>query len=125
MAGSRITEVFFIIFILITFFFGFVFYIKNGLQKHHNSDLLNKNHSYKNINEIINDFGFAFEEHKITTEDGYILTAWRIPGKLNNHYKNKNRKKPVILNHGLLDSGYSFFALGEHHSLPFILANNG
>ena len=26
--------------------------------------------------------GYAFEEHKIVTEDGYVLTAFRIPGRL-------------------------------------------
>ncbi len=27
-------------------------------------------------------YGYHFEKHKIETEDGYILTAFRIPGKL-------------------------------------------
>ncbi len=34
--------------------------------------------------------GYRFEEHKITTEDGYILTAFRVPGKLN---EKRNPKK--------------------------------
>jgi len=33
--------------------------------------------------KIINEAGYYFEEHKIRTEDGYILTAWRIPCLLN------------------------------------------
>ena len=28
--------------------------------------------------KLINEAGYNFEEHKIRTEDGYILTAWRI-----------------------------------------------
>ena len=36
--------------------------------------------------------GYSFEEHKIKTEDGYILTAWRIPKKLNEK-KMKIKKK--------------------------------
>ena len=31
--------------------------------------------SYKNE---INSYGYDFEEHKITTSDGYILSLWRI-----------------------------------------------
>jgi hypothetical protein len=67
--------------------------------------------------------GFDFEEHKILTEDGYVLTAWRIPGRTN---EIRNRvKRSVMINHGLLDNAYTFLAHGENESLPFILANNG
>jgi len=69
-------------------------------------------------------YGFKFEEHEIKTEDGYILKAWRIPGKLN-EIEIGRKKRAVIMNHGLLDSGYTFFAHDEYQSLPFILANNG
>ena len=34
------------------------------------------------VGEIAVSSGYAYEEHKIVTEDGYILTAFRIPGKL-------------------------------------------
>jgi hypothetical protein len=41
--------------------------------------------------EIIENHGLAFEEHKIHTEDHYILTAFRIYNKTNcNH-------RPIIL----------------------------
>ncbi len=62
------------------------------------------------------------------TEDGYILSAWRIPGKISESQNNKKQilnKRAVILNHGLLDNSYTFLAHGEDKSLPFILANNG
>ena len=41
------------------------------------SSLLTLFQSYKNE---INSYGYDFEEHKITTSDGYILSLWRIPG---------------------------------------------
>jgi hypothetical protein len=64
--------------------------------------------------------GFSFEEHKVKTEDGYILSIWRIFKK-----ERRTQGKVVIVNHGLLDSSYTFLAHGENESLPFILANDG
>ena len=34
----------------------------------------------KNFAEICAENGFAYEEHTVTTEDGYILSMYRIPG---------------------------------------------
>ena len=34
----------------------------------------------RTFQEICVENGFGFEEHTVTTEDGYILTVWRIPG---------------------------------------------
>ena len=59
--------------------------------------------------------GYKFEEHQITTEDGYILSVWRIPGKLSQ--KNINQT-PTILQHGLLDDSWTWFMLKGKRSLP-------
>ena len=67
--------------------------------------------------------GFRLEEHKVLTDDGYILTMWRIPGALGNY--SQIRKKPVILQHGLLDDSYTFLALNIEKSLPLLLAREG
>ena len=48
------------------------------------SSLLTLFQSYKNE---INSYGYDFEEHKITTSDGYILSLWRIPGLLSEKKK--------------------------------------
>ena len=71
---------------------------------------------------FVNSFGYQFEEHKVTSEDGYILTLWRIPSKLN---ENSNNKKPVILQHGLLDDSWTWFALQDEGCLPFLLVDKG
>lgn len=34
----------------------------------------------KTFKEICDENGFSYEEHRITTSDGYILTQFRIPG---------------------------------------------
>lgn len=31
---------------------------------------------------MCSDYGYKFEEHFVTTEDGYVLSLYRIPGKL-------------------------------------------
>ena len=75
--------------------------------------------------QMINQAGYYFEEHKIRTEDGYILTAWRIPCLLNETNMDLYKKrKPVILQHGLIDSSYTWLLLDKEHSLPFLLVDN-
>ena len=38
---------------------------------------------YKTLGEIVRENGFVFEEHWVTTTDGYILSLMRIPGRAN------------------------------------------
>ncbi len=77
--------------------------------------------------EKVNLYGFNLDEHKVETEDGYILTLYRIYGKINeNEEEKKNKyKRSVLLLHGLLDSSFTYLAMNEQQSLPFILANDG
>ena len=48
--------------------------------------------------------GYIFEEHKIITEDRYILTAWRLPGKIGESPESGWNKPCVMLQHGLFDN---------------------
>ena len=73
----------------------------------------------------ITDAGFVFEEHKILTKDGYILTAWRIPRKLNEPSYSLSKHEPIILQHGLFDSSFTWLLLDNEFSLPIMLANSG
>jgi pimeloyl-ACP methyl ester carboxylesterase len=68
--------------------------------------------------EIIMSKGYPLETHYIVTEDGYILTAWRIK-------KNVTHKHPVMLQHGLLDCSFSWIINLANQTLPFILADAG
>ena len=65
-----------------------------------------------------------FEAHQITTEDGYILTAHRIPCKTKtcNH---RNLGQPVVLQHGLLDNSGTWLMNNQEYNLPYILADEG
>lgn len=75
------------------------------------------------ISEKVIAAGFDFETHKVHTVDGYINEVWRIPRK-SGESANIDRK-PVILQHGLLDDSYTFFALKQDSCLPIILAEKG
>ncbi|XP_063366257.1 lipase 1-like [Cydia amplana] len=67
-----------------------------------------------NFTELSMKYGRSAEEHRVTTEDGYILTLFRIPGK----------KPPVLLLHGLNDCSDTFIIRGNI-SLAITLANKG
>ena len=80
--------------------------------------------SYKSPGEYLLSYGYSFEEHKVLTEDGYILTLWRIPGKLGSRPP-KTPKTPVVLIHGLLDNGFSYLLKSIDKNLGIILIKEG
>ncbi|XP_051002902.1 tear acid lipase-like protein [Acomys russatus] len=77
-----------------------------------------------NIGEIISYWGYAYEEHEVVTEDGYILPIFRIP-----HGKNESNNlvpKPVVcLQHGLTLSASIWILNPPRGSLGFFLADAG
>jgi len=61
----------------------------------------------------------GFEYHKIHTEDGYILTAFHVFNRtFNNH-------KPIILQHGLTDTGFTWLVPQWENCLPKLLVDQG
>jgi hypothetical protein len=86
--------------------------------------------SFMGVGEMAVASGYAFEEHKIVTEDGYVLTAFRIPGRLmeaqNHSYPIDGRvRQPVQLQHGLFDQGGTWFFNEPYKSLAFMLVDDG
>ncbi|KYR00533.1 carboxylic ester hydrolase [Tieghemostelium lacteum] len=71
---------------------------------------------------MVMSFGYPCEEHFVTTEDGYILGVFRIPHGRN---QTETNKKPVLLQHGLLDSSITFIINLPSESLSYILADAG
>lgn len=53
---------------------------------------------------MITFYGYEAEVHNVITEDGYILTIFRC----NSKQSTESKKKPVILQHGLLVSSDDF-----------------
>ncbi|KAG5867820.1 hypothetical protein JTB14_016821 [Gonioctena quinquepunctata] len=77
-----------------------------------------------NISKHILQHGYPLEIHEIQTEDGYLLTLYRIPhGRYTkvNHLNNE----PVLINHALLGSAKNFVILGPSKSLGYFLPDNG
>jgi len=75
----------------------------------------------KSVSEYLLSYGYQYEEHKVLTEDGYILTLWRIPGKIGSVH----RGAPILLQHGVLDNGFSFLFQEIEKNLPIMLVNEG
>ena len=57
--------------------------------------------------ELIAKYNYPVETHYVTTEDGYILTVWRIKHG-NETTSEAPNKKVVLMQHGLLATGHSF-----------------
>jgi pimeloyl-ACP methyl ester carboxylesterase len=77
-----------------------------------------------NITQMIQSKGYTWEEHKVITSDGYILGVYRIP-RGRNAPPTSPPGRPVLLQHGLLDSGTSWVMNFPDQSLGYILADAG
>lgn len=77
--------------------------MKIGRTIHHDTCHLNEL-NFANQDELIRYHGYEAEEHSVTTEDGYILTIFRC----NSRNTTIKRKRPVIIQHGLLLSSDDF-----------------
>lgn len=76
---------------------------------------LSNNDAVLDITQLIHKYGFESEEHEVETEDGFLLTVFRIPGE----------GTPVFLQHGLLGSADEFVIAGPESGLAYMLAREG
>ncbi|XP_034108081.1 lipase 3 [Drosophila albomicans] len=74
--------------------------------------------------ERISKHGYPSESHEVVTEDGYVLTLFRIP--YSHKLGNQNAKRPpVLLQHGLFSNSDCWLTSGPDHSLAYLLADAG
>ena len=94
-------------------------YFKGSKPKEQNPLSLDED---RTIEEIISSKGYRVQKQLVKTEDGYILTIYRIPGLKKDPIS--STKPPVLFQHGIFDSSDGWVCNGEEHSLPFIFAKN-
>lgn len=76
--------------------------------------------------EIVRDRGYPIEQHQVTTEDGYILTVFRIPyGRTHSGAAAGGPRQPVFVQHCLVCSSFEFVHGTPEHSLGYVLADAG
>nr|CAD7572632.1 unnamed protein product [Timema californicum] len=77
--------------------------------------------------ELISRHGYTWEEHDVVTEDGYILTLYRIPsGRAQPKPAEERAGRPaVLLQHGLVSSSDTWVLADPFNSLGFVLADSG
>jgi hypothetical protein len=74
--------------------------------------------------ELVDYWGYQFEEHHVLTSDGYILGIHRIPGAKNEGPVTES--KPVaLLAHGLLASSSQWIFGPAYNSMGYALADEG
>ncbi|CAK1590800.1 unnamed protein product [Parnassius mnemosyne] len=79
--------------------------------------------SLLNFTELTGIYGYPAEEHRVVTDDGYILTIFRISrGK---KYHGKTKRPPVILMHGLLQSSDAWLDAGPEDGLAYLISDAG
>ncbi|KAG7399784.1 cholesterol esterase [Phytophthora boehmeriae] len=82
----------------------------------------------RNVTELIKARGYAVETHKVTTADRYVLTMYRMPKSYDETQSGSDpavNKPVVLLQHGLIDSSFTFVCNFRKQSLAFILADAG
>lgn len=73
----------------------------------------------------IGNHGYPVEEFKVTTDDGYVLTLFRIPHGVKNNSDPYTRREPVFIQHGLMSSAMDFLVTGPDRALGFVMADAG
>ncbi len=80
----------------------------------------------KDMVTIATERGYGIDTHFVTTKDGYILTMFNIARpRFSDPLATPRNTYPVILQHGLLDSSYTWVANYEKQSLGYLLADAG
>ena len=74
---------------------------------------------------MVRKHGYPFEEHEVTTPDGYVIIIHRIPHGRQQQIGGGFKKTPVFLQHGLLSSSDSWLMNQPEISLPYLLADAG
>eukprot|EP00008_Paramoeba_atlantica_P013433 CAMPEP_0201489392 /NCGR_PEP_ID=MMETSP0151_2-20130828/22630_1 /ASSEMBLY_ACC=CAM_ASM_000257 /TAXON_ID=200890 /ORGANISM="Paramoeba atlantica, Strain 621/1 / CCAP 1560/9" /LENGTH=407 /DNA_ID=CAMNT_0047874979 /DNA_START=95 /DNA_END=1318 /DNA_ORIENTATION=+ len=78
---------------------------------------------FRNISEMISSKGYPVNFYEVQTEDGYILGMYNIP--YGSGGPTTGPRQPVLLQHGLVDSCFSWVLNLPSQALTYILADAG
>lgn len=80
----------------------------------------------KTFGQLCATFGYAHEEHVVTTDDGYILLLQRLLPK-GTRFASESRQRPVVyFQHGLLTNSELFMRVTDvKKCLPLVLVDSG
>jgi lysosomal acid lipase/cholesteryl ester hydrolase len=76
--------------------------------------------TYFNFTELTTKYGYQSDQHTVKTDDGYILTMFRILPKCNG----TSKPYPILLVHGIVDTSDTWILSGEEFGLGYVLARN-
>ncbi|CAK1590794.1 unnamed protein product [Parnassius mnemosyne] len=96
--------------------------VNGGFQKLFLKGIRYERLSLLNFTEISTEYGYKSEEHTVITEDGYVLTLFRIPRGKNCHFT--VRRTPVLIMHGLLLSSDSWIDSGPEAGLAYLISDD-
>ncbi|KAL6768086.1 LIP1 [Auxenochlorella protothecoides x Auxenochlorella symbiontica] len=82
-------------------------------------------YEHRSMAELVKTKGYPLEEHFVTTSDGYVLGTYRIPHGREGASPGPTPRRPVLLQHGLLDSSATWVLNDPDQSLALILADAG
>lgn len=118
-----------VLFLVVVFHFEIVV---RGLRQAIHAPLYAQNeytigYKHADMATLVERQGYPMETHYVETKDGYVLGVFRIPGP---HRDKPERnsiecRRPLILQHGLLDSSATWVVNSRSKSLGFILADHG
>ncbi|XP_049938991.1 lipase 3-like [Schistocerca serialis cubense] len=74
---------------------------------------------------LLTKYGYPVETYEVTTEDGYVLTMFRIPYGKKSPLTEGERRPAVLLQHGLMNSADDWLIIGPDRALGYILADAG
>jgi hypothetical protein len=81
------------------------------------NEYLSMRSSLQDMRVLVAHAGYPYSRHRVVTSDGYVLLLERI-GR-------KDSKRAMLLQHGVLDSSYTWLAAGAQRSLAFRAFDSG
>ncbi|KPJ03004.1 Lipase 1 [Papilio xuthus] len=118
---SPVTNTSLILYLSLVLFKNVLGDIEAGVRKPLKFNLNYPSEPLINFTELATRHGYVSEQHTVITEDGYILTMFRITKGRN--CRRPIKRPPVLLMHGLLMSSDCFLDSGPNAGLAYLISD--